>query len=133
MSVPSPRRPCAPFDFSEAHGELVAVPHERHAEDQRLVGKRLEPPFIREYRGAESELTIALCIPIDQRADAELLREASQLSERRRTLGQVHEVHLDPSLGEEALSLPRVGALLRAENLDRERHAARTCPLTGTT
>jgi len=57
-------------------------------------------------------------IAVDQRLHAELLREAPELAGRGRALLQVHEVGLDPPLGEEPERFPRLAALPDAEDLD---------------
>ena len=99
----------------------MLVSHERHPQQQRLVDELLQPALVGEPGVRESEIGEGTRLAIDERADAELLREATQLAGRRGPLHEIHEMDLDPALGEEALRLARVGALLHAEDLDFHR------------
>src|SRR5258705_7472637 len=97
--------------------ELLLMANERHAEQQRLETELFEPALIAEPSGAEAELVEAARLAIDERGDPEFLREATQLTQRRRTLIQIDEVNLDSPLGKEPQRGPSVGALFHAENL----------------
>ena len=55
-----------------------------HAQQQRLLGQLLEPALLAQPRGAEPEVGEAAGLAVDQRLDAELLREAPELAGRGR-------------------------------------------------
>ena len=65
----------------------------------------------------EPQVLITRRVRVDQRADAELLRETAKLPERCSPLIEVDEMSLDPSLGKESQRLSRVRALSYAEDL----------------
>ena len=67
---------------------------------------------------AQPELLEAPGIAVDDAVESELLHEATELAQRRRTLVQVDEVDLDAALLEESHGLLRIPALSRAEDLD---------------
>src|SRR5207248_2397138 len=73
--------------------------------------------LVTEPRGPEPEILEAARVAIDQRGDTELLGEAPQLPQRRRSLVEVDKVRLDPSLGEEPQRGASVGALPDSEDL----------------
>ena len=66
----------------------------------------------------QAELDEAFRFAIEERLDAELLREPSQLAKRCGAFLQIDEVCLDPAFGEEPKRLARVGVFLDAEYLD---------------
>ena len=65
----------------------------------------------------QTQFVVALGGRIDQLLQSEALHEPLQLAFRHRALGQIHEVRLDPALGEESLRLSRIRAFLDAEDL----------------
>ena len=67
----------------------------------------------------QPERAIARAFAVDERTGAELLDEAPQLALAGRALLHVHEVHDQAALGEEALGLARVLAVVETEDLDR--------------
>ena len=91
---------------------------EGHSKEQRLLHQTLEPAVVRETSMGQSKLGIPTCLAIDQRAYAELLREAVELPAGCRSFREIDEVGLHPPFGEESKRLSRVRALLRAENLN---------------
>src|SRR5688572_8738718 len=92
--------------------------NQRHPKHQRFLGQFVEPAFRAQPRRGEPQIEEASRAAIDQRLRAELLGEASELARRGGPLLQIHEVGLDPSLGEEAKCLAGFGTLLDAEDLD---------------
>ena len=66
----------------------------------------------------EAERPEAGALAIDEGGRAELLGEPPELAARGRTLVEIHEVHGDPPLGEEALGLAGGLAVVEAEDLD---------------
>ena len=73
--------PALPGRLVEANHELVLPSHQRHAQQQRLLGQPLQPTLIRVARRCEAQLRESLAAPIDQRTRTELLREALQLTQ----------------------------------------------------
>src|SRR2546422_819493 len=110
--------PGLPGLLGRAHGQLLLVADEGHPEEQRLEGELLEPAVIGEQGRLEAELDETPRVAVDQGLHPKLLREASQLAERRGALVQVDEMGLDAPLGEEAEGGACGGALPDPEDLD---------------
>src|SRR5690606_1984515 len=91
----STRDPRLPRVLVEPDAQAVPAPHERHAEDERLLARDLDPAVVSVVRGLQAEREEALRAAVDQPLLAELLEEAAQLARRRRALLEVHEVHAD--------------------------------------
>jgi uncharacterized protein len=67
---------------------------------------------------AQAKLVVSLRVAVDQLIEAKFLNEPTELAEGRRSLGEIDEVHLHPTLGEEAQGSSRVGALLHSKDLN---------------
>ena len=115
----SPAGPLAPGGLGVADGELLLLPHQR----DRAAASAPRPAC----SSQRSSLSRAAPSPrsakrrelaVHQRLHAELLGEPAELARRGGALLQVHEVGLDPPLGEEAERFPRLGTLPDAEDLD---------------
>src|SRR5205809_6699508 len=117
--------PCVPGFRGSADGELLLIAHERHLQQQRLEAELLQPALLTQHRRLESQLRVALRVAVDQRRDAELLREAAQLADRGRALVEIDKVNGDAPFGEEAQGGASSGALLDPEDLNL--HAAPQC------
>ena len=108
MVQPSPRsstcdvlrgvNPTFPLGFGGANREPMLKAGKRLAEQQWFVSKLFEPPLIGESRVLQPEVEKRLGVPVDQRIHAKLLRKPLQLPQRRRSLHQIDEVHLDSAL-----------------------------------
>jgi hypothetical protein len=61
---------------------------------------------------------VSLGISINEGLDSKLLRESVELTERRRSLGQIDEMSLHASFGKEPQCLARIRVLLQAEDLN---------------
>jgi hypothetical protein len=66
----------------------------------------------------QAQVEEAAGLAIEQRLDAEPLGEAAKLARGRTALLKVDEVHLDAALLEEPKCVPRIGVILRPEDLD---------------
>lgn len=82
------------------------------------MGERGHPPIIGQTRGVQAQFRITAACTVDQPANAELLSEAPQLTQRRRPLLKIHKVRLHPPLGEKPERLPRIGGFLDAKDLN---------------
>lgn len=91
--------------------------HERLPQEEGLGQEPLDPTLIATRRHSEPELFESLRLPVDQRLDAKLLGEASQLPARWGAFRKIDEVDLPATLGEEAQGLSSLGALLGSEDL----------------
>src|SRR5688572_16413655 len=110
--------PRLPLVGREADGHLAAVADERRAQQAGLRQGALEQSLRRVPRHPQPQGPVAGSLLVDEGAGAEALGEAAQLALRGRALLQVDVVHRDPPLGEEALRLARVLAVVEAEDLD---------------
>src|SRR5439155_22333047 len=79
----------------------------------------------------QAEGAEARAIGVDRRGGAEALGESAKLTARGRAFREIHEVHRDPPLREEAERLASVLAVVEAEDLDVRRHEPRR-PSAGT-
>lgn len=114
----SPSSPFAPCVLVNPYREFVLEANEGNPQEERLVGQLLQPSFVAVARVCEPQLCVPSRVTIDQRRDAELLREALQLANCCRTLVEIDEMRPDTPLREKAQCLSCLGALLGSENLN---------------
>jgi len=95
---------------------------ERNAQQQWVVGKLLEPPFVTVLCVPVSRLVVPLGVAIDERTHTELLRESLQLTRRRGALREIHEVRLHTSLGKEPKGFAGIRVFFHAEDLNLDFH-----------
>lgn len=110
--------PRFPDRFVATYAKLIGISNERHSKEERLIGKFLQPPLVRKLRVAKTELVKTPRSFVDERGDAELLRESFQFADRRCSFHEVDEVSLDPTLGKKAQGFPGICAFLDTENLN---------------
>ena len=96
----------------------MAAPHQGRAQQARLRERPLEEALRGVARDVEAERPEAGSRAIDEGGRTELLGEPPELTARGRALVEIDEVDGDPPLGEEALRLARVLAIVEAEDLD---------------
>src|SRR5207245_10602068 len=80
-----------------------------------------EAPRGETTRARQAEVADSRTLAVDQRRGAEPRGEAPELAARGRALREIHEVHRDPPLREEAERLAGVLAVGEAEDLDVHR------------
>jgi hypothetical protein len=110
--------PLLPLILCGANGQMVAAPHERLPENERLVAGDLEPSVVAIVRGLETKRLEALRLPINELLLSELLKEPAKFTRRRRSLLEVDEMDLDAPLFEEAFGFADVSVILDTENLN---------------
>ena len=111
-------QPASPRGFVRSDDHLVCVADERKLQQQRLLGKLLEPAVVRKLRIAQTELVKALRVSIDKGCHTKFLGESAQLAERCRPLHQIDEVRLDSSLREKTKSLTGVRTFPDSKDLN---------------
>jgi len=92
--------------------------NQRNPEQERLLDQAFQPTFVGQAGGAKTEIGKAPGGAVHQRGHAKLLGETFELACGGRTLLQIHEVGIDPSLREKTERLSGFRALPRAENLN---------------
>jgi hypothetical protein len=112
-----PLHPGSPYFFVGSNDDLVCIPDEWKPKQQWLVGKFLEPAFVRKLRILKTKLSKALRVSIHEGCYAKFLSEPAKLTEGCRTLQEVDEMGFYPSLREEAKSFARIRALLDSKDL----------------
>ena len=85
---------------------------------ERVMRMSVEQPLWRIAGHAQPQHLVARAVFIDQRRRPEALGEAPQLAPGGRAFVEVHEVHRDAALGEEALRLAGRLAVAKPEDLD---------------
>ena len=97
-------------------------PREGDAQQQWVVGKLLEPPFVTVLCVPVSRLLVPRGVSIDERTHTELLRESLQLTRRRGALREIHEMRLHASLGKEPKRFAGIRVFFHAEDLNLDFH-----------
>lgn len=111
-------QPLMPSLFVEPHAEPGPEPHQWLLQHRRLLAKPLEPPVIGVHRLPQSEFGESPGVSIDQGLYPKAFREPAELTRRRGTQHQVHEMCRYAALGEVAQSLARIRTLACTEYLN---------------
>jgi hypothetical protein len=121
-----PLHPVFPYFFVSSDHDLVCIADEWKPKQQRLVGKFLQPAFVRKLRILKTKLAKTPRVSINERGYAKFLGESAKLAERCRTLQKVDEMCFYSSLRKETKSLARIHAFLDSKDLYFQR-VALTC------
>ena len=97
---------------------MTPLPHQRHSQKHRLIGKFCEPCFFGKLGIPKAELREAPGVLVDKRCHTELLRKSPQLTDRRCAFVQVYKVRADSPFREKTQRLSRIRAFLYPENLN---------------